>query len=570
MRLRPGAGAEEVLPKEFNVRTRYLEYGALSFLVQGGVCYFINFSDQEIYVAEAGRAPRRLTNEKTNRFADMSLDRKRGRLLACREVPGEPESRNSICAIDLETGRVSDLITGADFYNGARLRGDDLLWTSWNHPNMPWNGTELWVAHVDRLDQARKLVGDREHAIAQPRWGREGEIFFAGELDNFIRLYRLDKSGLRPVFSQEAEFVRPDWVPGSNQYAVLSDGTVCATYLEHGYARLIREGRGVLTSAFASVASIHAYRDEAVAVVGQTTRGSAIVRLTALGEVIELYSPKATEISAESISIAEEIQFPTPEGGVGYAWFYAPKSADFVGPQGEKPPAVVFAHGGPTAMSPAQFSKAKQFWTSRGYAVVDVNYGGSCGYGRAYRERLRNQWGIVDVNDCVAAVKLLASRGWIDEKRVAIRGGSAGGYTTLAALAFTSGIFTAGASYYGVSDLELLAKETHKLESRYLDQLVGPYPAEIQVYKERSPAFQVERLNCPIIFFQGDEDKVVPPNQSEIMHEALKRKGIPTEYQLYKKEGHGFRRSENIQHSLKAEHAFYARFFNFAVQPEDR
>lgn len=572
MRLKADGSAHEVLPSDFNVRTQYLEYSGLSFLVCDGTVYFTEYSDQQVYVAEPGQSPRQITNEKENRFADFCLDKKRRRLLAVREVLSMPESKNSICAIDLATGKVEDLVTGADFYKSVRVFDDQIFWISYNHPNMPWNGTELWLANINQLHMAKKIAGDSDHAVAQAQWSENGDIFFAAELNNFINLYRLQNGKIENVFPRNSEFIYPDWVPGSQQYA-LSKNTICATYIEQGRWKIIvgtqKENR-TLKNAYASVPAIHSYKDHFVALVDHADKPATIVAIYPNGEVKEIYSPKQTELSTDFISIAEEIQFPTDDGSVGYSWYYGPKNPNYSGPAYEKPPLLTFAHGGPTAMSTANFRKIIQFWTSRGYAVVDVNYGGSTGYGKKYRERLRGKWGLVDVNDCVCAVKQLAARNLIDPKRVAIRGGSAGGYTTLAALAFTKNIFSVGASYFGVSDLQLLAKETHKLESRYLDQLVGPYPEAIEVYKARAPLEHIDQFSCPIIFFQGDEDKVVPPNQSELMHASLKKKGIPTEYYLYEKEGHGFRRAETNQNALKAEHAFYARFFKFEIQPEDR
>ncbi len=574
MRLTIDGNVHEVLPAEFNVRTRYLEYGGASFLVHAGTAYFINFTDQQIYAAKLGQAPRKLTSETKNRFADLTFDQKRNRLIGLREKPGKAEPENTICAVDITDGSVSDLVTGADFYNCARLRGDQLLWISWNHPNMPWNGSELWTADLNDLAKPNKIAGDDTHAVSQAQWGEDGSIYFALENPEFAALYRYAGNRMTKVFSPEAEFVLPDWVPGTQQYALFNDGLVIAAYLKGGRWQMISghnpADAKIIGEPLPTVSTLRRAGDGAVAIIGRAKLNSTIVSISNDGAMKILYAPKMTEIAAEFISVAEQIEFPTENGGTGYAWFYRPVNALNKGPEGQKPPLVVMAHGGPSAMSFSSFRKDIQFWTSRGYAVADVNYGGSTGYGRTYRERLRGTWGLVDVSDCARTVEFLSKLNLIDPRRVAIRGGSAGGYTTLAALAFTKGIFAAGASYFGVSDLELLAKETHKFESRYLDQLVGPYPAAREIYQERAPLAHIDRFDCPIIFFQGDEDAVVPPNQSELMYKSLKAKGIPTEYHLYAKEGHGFRRAENNQHSLKAEHNFYARFFNFPVQTEDK
>lgn len=574
MCLKPDGNSKEILPNNFDVRTRYLEYSGLSYLVIDGVCYFVNFADQEIYATEEGKTPKRLTETKGNRFADLSLDKKRNRIIALREVSGQPESKNTICGIDLNTGQVNDLVYGADFYNCARINEDQLLWITWNHSNMPWNGTELWVNNLDHLNSPHKIAGDTEHAVAQARWGNNEEIYFAAELSNYMNLYKFKDGKIENVYSCDGDFTFPDWVPGAQQYAISKNGTICATYIKKGRWQIVLVDQNgtaqTLIQSFGSVSALHAYKDKFIALVGYSTKPATLVQIDSKGELEELYSPNRTKLSSDFISVAEEIQYPTEDGSLGYAWFYPPKSPNFKGLDNEKPPLIVCAHGGPTSMSMANFRKDFQFWTTRGYAVVDVNYGGSSGYGRNYRERLRENWGLVDVSDCVLTVRELAARGLIDPNRVAIRGSSAGGYTTLASLAFTKGVFTVGASYYGVSDLELLARETHKLESRYLHQLIGPYPLAIEAYKARAPLEHVERFNCPIVFFQGDEDRVVPPNQSELMHKAIKQKGIPTEYYLYNKEGHGFRRAETTQHALKSEHAFYARFFKFEIQEQDR
>jgi dipeptidyl aminopeptidase/acylaminoacyl peptidase len=576
MRRGPSGAVEAVVPADFNVRTRYLEYGGSSFLVSEGRVFFVNFADQQVYSCRAGEAPTRLTNDPSSRFADLVADKKRGRLIALREVPAKPESRNTICAIDLADGRVTDLIAGCDFYSSPRLNasGSRILWVSWNHPNMAWNGTELWQAELSEggsVGEPLKVAGDSSHGVCQPRWLGEEEIVFVAELGEWFNLYRFQNGKIANLYPLEAEFAYPDWTPGQKQYGI-AGRSICASFLSNGMARiLLLEGEEaqVLSSIFSSVSCVEPGRDGFYAVVTYPDRPPAIVRLSRQGECSELYSSYRLPLSPEEISEPEAIEFPV-DGGSGHAWFYAPKNPRFSGLQDEKPPLVVMCHGGPTAMSPGDFRKGVQFWTSRGYAVVDVNYGGSTGYGRSYRERLRGQWGKVDVSDCIAVVRYLAGRNQIDPKRVAIRGGSAGGYTTLAALTFTKGVISVGASYFGVSDLTLLAKETHKLESRYLDQLVGPYPEAKALYEERSPLAHVEQLSCPTIFFQGDEDRVVPPNQSQLMHESLRAKGIDSEYHLYPGEGHGFRRAETIQHSLKAEHGFYAKFFGFELCAKDR
>lgn len=568
---------EAAIPDDFNVRTNYLEYGGKGFLVRQGEIFFVHATDQQIYRCRFGERPMQLTKDSDSRYADLSLDEERGKLLALREIAGKPEPKNTICSIDLVSGEIKDLVVGKDFYNSPRLNknGSKLLWVSWNHPNMAWNGTELWAADFSPAGEVanpQKITGDSSHAVCQPQWMENDDILFVAELEEWSNLYRYSRGSIQNMYPLEAEFAYPDWVPGQQQYGA-SGETICAAFQSNGSSGLVmvKEGKAKrLACTFSSLSSLSPAKEGFFAVATFADKPAAIIHVDMQGEPSEIYSSYKLKLSAETISAAQAVSFPTEDGDNGHAWFYPPKNEKFVELPGEKPPLVVMCHGGPTGMSTGDFKKSIQFWTSRGYAVVDVNYGGSTGYGRKYRERLRGQWGKVDVSDCVAVVRQLGKEGAIDPKRVAIRGGSAGGYTTLAALSFTKGVISVGASYYGVSELELLAKETHKLESRYLDQLVGPYPEAIAVYKERSPLEHISQLNCPIIFFQGDEDKVVPPNQSQLMHESLKKKGIYSEYHLYAGEGHGFRKAETVQHSLKAEHGFYARAFGFKVCDGDR
>lgn len=574
----PGEDVREVLPTQFNVRTRYLEYGAKSFVVHRGTVYFVNYADQQVYACAANADPYSVTQDSNSRFADLVVDERRGRLLALRERLEKPESVNSICEIVIAGGSVRDLVGGRDFFNAPRLSpsGDQILWVSWNHPNMAWNGTELWIAPVDAegtIGAAQKIAGDANHGVCQPQWTSENEICFTGELEEWFNLYRYRAGRTINCFPKNAEFAYPDWTPGQKRYAA-GDGNILAAFVSKGESRLIwlrDDQQEVLPISFANISSIEASENGFYLVASFADQSAAILHWQPESrEFQEVYRSYTLAIAKEEIALPKAIDYPSTDGTTAHAWFYEPCNAKFTGLDGEKPPLIVMCHGGPTDMSTGEFKKSIQFWTNRGYAVVDVNYGGSAGYGRAYRERLRGTWGVVDVHDATSAVQYLAREGKIDPQRVAIRGGSAGGYTTLAALTFTQGIIAVGASYFGVSDPELLAQETHKLESRYLDQLIGPYPEAKAVYQERSPLAHVKNLNCPIIFFQGDEDKVVLPNQSELMFQSLKAKGIRTEYHLYSGEGHGFVRAETVQHSLKAEHGFYAKQFAYTVAAQDK
>ncbi len=555
----------EVLPKEISVRTKYLEYGGHCFCVHEGTCYFVNADDQNIYEYK-NNSLRQVTKKENTRFADLTFDSNFQSLIAVCEYQQAPESTNTVCKIDVNSGEVHDLVKGADFYNSPRLNNDgQLVWLEWNHPNMPWNGTEAFVAPIDNLNAKKKIAGSSQNAVSQIRWGQEGQLYFVAELGEYLNMYSYIYGELQKVINRPNEFAQPDWVPGIQQFAVHNSGFLCSTFFENGYSRIIlTKGNEsiLLKESFTHVSSVHAYSDNFVAMVGFSDLGSAIIEINRQGQVKVLHSEEPLTISADYISQPQQFNYPTEEGSTGFAWFYPPKNKDYKGPDNTKPPLIVMAHGGPTGMSKPTFRKDIQYWTSQGFAIVDVNYGGSTGYGKTYRERLSGNWGKVDVSDCVAAVQKLVEQGLVDKGKVAIRGGSAGGYTTLAALTFTEGVFAVGASYFGVSDVELLAKETHKFESRYMDQLIGPYPESQDEYDKRSPIKCVDQLNCPILFLQGDEDKIVPPNQSELMYKSLLKKGIQTEYKLYKGEGHGFRRSETRIDALVTEYNFYKKVLN--------
>jgi len=355
---------------------------------------------------------------------------------------------------------------------------------------------------------------------------------------------------------------------GSSTYDFIDAQTMLCTYSEQGMNFLARLdlASGKLENIrlpFTTLSQIRVGRGFAVLYAGSAVHPGSIIRLDLDTEKM-LILKKSADITVDRryLSVPQPVEFPTENGLTAHAFYYPPQNEDYGAPSTEKPPLLVLSHGGPTSAAGTVLNLGLQYWTSRGFAVVDVNYGGSTGYGRAYRQRLNGQWGIVDVQDCVNAAYYLASKGWVDVERLAIRGGSAGGYTTLCALTFHD-IFTAGASHFGVSDVEALAKETHKFESRYLDNLIGPYPEAVDLYRERSPIHFIDQIECPLILFQGLEDRVVPPNQAEMMYKALKEKGVPVAYLPFAGEQHGFRRAENIKRALDAEFFFYSRIFDF-------
>jgi dipeptidyl aminopeptidase/acylaminoacyl peptidase len=575
----------DVTPPPFDARTRVHEYGGGAFVVDHGTVHFSNYVDQRLYRQEAGGEPRPITPEADSsagsgqglRYADGVFDRGRRRLICVREDHrGSGEAVNTLVSLDPEGdpegGRV--LASGHDFYASPRLSpdGSRLAWLSWNHPNMPWDGAELWVGVLDvdgSLSRPERVAGGADESIFQPEWSPDGVLHFVSDRTGWWSLYRWRDGRAEPLCEMAAEFGQPQWVFGLSTYAFLSADRIVCTYTERGAWRLanLDTATGRLESIetpYTSFGGLRAALGQVVFTAGSPTESSAIVRLepsTGRREVLRRSSDVA--IDPDYLSAPRAIEFPTEHGLTAHALFYAPKNRDFRAPPGERPPLIVVSHGGPTGATSSTLDLTLQFWTSRGFAVVDVNYGGSTGYGRAYRERLDGQWGIVDVDDCVNAARYLAERGEVDPDRLAIRGGSAGGFTTLAALTFRD-VFKAGASYYGIGELEALARETHKFESRYLDRLIGPYPERRDLYRQRSPINFPDRLSSPLILFQGLEDKVVPPNQAEMMFRAVRAKGLPVAYVPFEGEQHGFRRAETIKRALDGELYFYSKIFGFA------
>ncbi|NJK39240.1 MAG: S9 family peptidase [Oscillatoriales cyanobacterium SM2_3_0] len=570
----------DITPAGFNVRTRVHEYGGGAYLVHHGTVYFSNFADQRIYrqvisgtSAPTAVPPEPLTPPGQFRYADAILDSHRQRLICVREDHSTPgEAVNTLVSIDLATGTVQVLVAGADFYASPSLSPDgmQLCWISWNHPEMPWDGTELFVAQVNSagfLTDITKIAGGLAESIFQPQWSPEGILYFVSDRTNWWNLYRYIAGQSEIVDEMTAEIGLPQWVFGMSTYGFTAEDEIFCTYTTSGQWYLARlnlkaKTRQTIATPYTSISSVQASRNGVLFLGSSPTEPSTVVKLTLTGDLTVLKRSSTLELEGGYLSIPQSIEFPTTKGKMAYGFFYPPTHPGYRADGIEKPPLIVKSHGGPTAATSSALNLKIQYWTSRGFAVLDVNYGGSTGYGREYRQRLQDHWGIVDVEDCANGARYLAQQGLVDENRLAIAGGSAGGYTTLCALTFTT-VFKAGASYYGVSDLEALARDTHKFESRYLDRLVGPYPACQDIYRARSPIYATEQLSCPVIFFQGLEDKVVPPNQAEKMVEALKSKGLDVEYIAYEGEQHGFRRAETIKRTLEEEYRFYARVFGF-------
>ncbi len=574
----PDGHAGDVTPPGFNVRTRVHEYGGGAYSVLDGTVYFSNFADQRVYRQRPGTTPEPLTPEDPLLYADFVVDPARRRLICVREdhgSGGEPE--NKLVSLDLAAGGNDPgktLASGHDFYASPRLSADgrQLAWLSWDHPNMPWDGTRLWLASYGddgALEQPILVAGGEDESIFQPCWGADGSLYFVSDRGGWWNLYRWQDGRITAHFSMEAEFGLPQWVFGMSTYALAADGSLICAYGQGGRWHLGRLDPDLtelnpIDTPFTSIQSVTGGPAGVAMVVAAPTLPDAVVLLDPVtGSHQVLRESSAVALEPAYLSIPRPIEFTTPQGFTAHALFYPPRNRDFQGPADERPPLIVRSHGGPTAAASTALSLAIQYWTSRGFAVVDVNYGGSTGYGRAYRERLNSQWGVVDVDDCVSAARYLADTGEVDPERLAIRGSSAGGYTTLAALTFRD-VFKAGASLYGISDLETLTADTHKFESRYLDRLIGPLPQARQTYRARSPIHFTEHLSAPIIFLQGLEDRVVPPDQAEKMVATLRQKGLPVAYLAFEGEQHGFRQAATIRRALEAELYFYGRIFGFS------
>ncbi len=569
-----GGQVEEMTPAPFNVRTRVHEYGGGAFHAAGGAVWFSNFADNRIYTVKDGGAPLPLTHEGLQRHADFV--RAGQRLISVREdhSAGSAQPVNTICAIDAD-GAETVLVSGSDFYAAPRVSPDgrQLAWLCWDHPRMPWQGTELWLADLldgGAIGEPRLVAGGPEEAICQPEWSPNNVLHFVSDRTGWWNLYRLQGDKVQTLCPRAAEFGTPHWSFGSAMYGFRSAEEIICTYIENGVSRLaqLSTGSGDMRPIANPYEEIRELRvcGGSVALLG----GAPTIALELAS--IDLDTGKR-DILARSIadlpdsgylSVPDSISYPTTGGRPAHAFHDPPTHADIAPEPGSKPPLMVISHGGPTGMASNTLKLATQFWTSRGFAVLDVNYGGSSGFGREYRDALKGQWGVIDVDDCVAGARYLAKMGAVDPERLVIRGGSAGGLTTLCALTFHD-VFKAGASYYGVSDLAGLDADSHKFESHYNEYLIAPKPESAALYLERSPINHADKLKRPMIFFQGLDDKVVPPPQSEVMVEALRKSGVPVAYMTLEGEGHGFRKADSIVRTLEAELYFYLRMFGLTA-----
>jgi dipeptidyl aminopeptidase/acylaminoacyl peptidase len=585
MRRPDGGDPELVTPEGFYVRTRVHEYGGGAWhLVSPDLVLFANFADQRLYRQRLGEEPVAITPQAASeaglRYADIRVTPDGATVVCVREVHGSGEAENQIVSLPIDgSSEPTVLASGRDFYSFPRISHDGgmLAWTCWDHPNMPWDGTELWMGSLADPEDAFPVAGGPGESIFQPEWDAEGGLYFASDRDGWWNLYRSGSEGVEQLIAEQADIGHPQWLFDGSTYALTENGSIVCVRCEDGEEKLFvldpgatgLRDLGLRFTAF-GWPSLSVHGNRVAFTASSVTSETAVVLFDLAGGATETVRTSSEEsIDPAYVSTPRAVEFPTSGGATAHGFYYPPANADFEGPEDELPPLIVQSHGGPTSHSTPALDREFSFWTSRGIGVVDVNYRGSSGYGRPYRDALRGAWGIVDTDDCIAAARFLAESGEVDGRRLAIRGGSAGGYATLCALVFHEE-FATGASYFGVADLETLASDTHKFESRYLDSLIGPYPERADLYRERSPINFVEQLRTPVILFQGLEDEVVPPSQSEAMVAALKANGVPHAYLAFAGEQHGFRRSETEIRCLEAELYFYGRILGFepAGDPE--
>jgi dipeptidyl aminopeptidase/acylaminoacyl peptidase len=577
----PFGSPTDVTPAGVNVRTKVHEYGGGAYCVHRGAVYFSNFADQRLYRQEIAAEPVAITpdTEGRHRYADGRVTADGSTILCVRErhEPGA-EVVNELVAVTIDGGDVRTIAAGHDFFAAPRISPDGarLAWLTWDHPRMPWDGTELWVGDLaadGSVAGASVVAGGPDESVLQPEWSPAGDLHFVSDRTGWWNLYRRRDGADEALCPREAEFGWPQWLFGTSMYAFLDDGRIVCEYSSRGvqHLALLDPASGELLDLDLPYTAINypflaAEGSHAAFVGGGPSIPAAVVTIDFTSRAVEvLRESEEIEVDPGYLSIPRTIEYPTEGGLTAFAHLYEPAHPEAAAAPDERPPLVVMSHGGPTSEHTQQLDLGIQYFTSRGFAVVDVNYGGSTGYGREYRRRLNGAWGVVDTMDCINAVRYLAAEGIVDAGRVAIRGGSAGGYTTLCALVFHDD-FAVGASYYGLADLEPFATGgTHKFESRYLDSLVGPYPEAADVYRARSPIHAADLLSCPVILLQGLEDEVVPPRQAEILVEALEAKGLPYAYLPFEGEQHGFRMAEHIRAAHEAELSFYAQVLGFEL-----
>jgi dienelactone hydrolase len=583
VRWSPGDGPADAVPATADVGTRVHEYGGGAFAVANGSVVYSERSDGSVWLIERSQRPRLVAHVADCRYAGFALDAVRGLVYAVREdhrdrPPSGPE--NALVALSLDAGadpRANDgrtIASGTDFVLAPQLSPDGtrLAWIAWNQPAMPWDAAHLCVADLTPLGalaNVRDIAGaSGGEAIVEARWAPDGTLLFTTDRTNWWNVYA--RIGERDVALAPAamEFGEPHWVFGHRMLAPLTGERALCAFIRDGVVRpgLIADG-SVRGLPYGPVDGTPLpYGSGAAFITAPPDAPSAICYAPTLdaSDATVLRSSAPSMLAVADVSIGEAGTVATADGEETHLVFYPPRSARFTGPPGDRPPLIVMSHGGPTSMHVPAYAPAIQWWTSRGFAVAHVNYRGSSGYGRAYRNRLNEAWGVVDVLDCISVARALAAAGRVDAERIAIRGGSASGMTALLAVA-TSDVFRAATSLYGVMELEALAAETHKFEARYVDGLVGPLPQTIGRYRERSPVNHVATIDVPVLLFQGLDDRAVPPSQSLAMYDALSARGVPAIYRTFEGEGHGFRKAETVQCVLEMELAFYRDVFGLTA-----
>ena len=602
-----GTQIQSILPRPLSAKSKVHEYGGGSYLVDGDTLYFVLADDQRVYrypiadtinipLAEIPRpsAPfepipltPELSDQQQYRFADLCIDHKHQRLIAvCEHHCGCREPKNFIASIDLQqSNSVRTLVSGNTFYSNPRLSPDGkyLSWLSWDHPDMPWDATQLWLAELlpnGQLAPPCLIAGQQQESIFQPQWSPNGVLYFVSDRDNWWNIYRYhpnQSAQIERITHLQAEFATPQWTFNMSTYGFLNEQLIIATYFERGIWKLaeidLQSSKfaviDIPTSATSIIYGLNAGANTAVFVGASECLLPAVFHLSksTAGEMkIKPIQSPPLGIDPSEISSPQLIEFDTTHGDTAFGYFYPPANAHYHCDE-SLPPLIVICHGGPTGSTDCALNLKIQYWTNRGFAVMDIDYRGSTGYGRVYRQKLYGNWGEYDIDDICAGAKFAVNQGWVNSNQLIVKGSSAGGYTVLAALTFRD-TFHAGVSLYGIGDLNSLVEETHKFEARYLDKLVGDFATEKEKYKQRSPIHFPQQLNCPILIFQGSQDKVVPPNQAIRMVTAVKSKGLPVAYVEYHDEAHGFRNAENISHMLKAEHFFYSKIFDFEISSE--
>lgn len=581
LKLTSHGDVSECTPSNFNTRTRVHEYGGGEYWVHDGIVFAVSFSDQRVYrIDDKESDPIAITPKpeiaNSLRYANGTVSSD-GLTIYCVQENhlDQKQILNQIVSFPSDGKHGPRVIfSGTDFVSSPKISPDGLTltWLSWDHPNMPWDGTQLHTAQIDTdgtVLNTKLIAGGSDESISQPTWSPDGILHFISDRSGWWNLYSYQNGEIIALYKLDADFAGPDWQFGFSSFDFMSDSSVVCAYHDRNNDVLVRLRRDssepeAIVNDYSSISYVSVLEDVIYFIGSSPVIPAEVVAISPSENTVStLRRSRETTIDISYISQAEFIEFDSIEGAKSFGLFYPPRHALNQGLPDERPPLLVMSHGGPTAATSSSYNLAIQYWTTRGIAVVDVNYRGSSGFGRAYRNALRNQWGVIDTADCIAAAKFLERRGDIDGSRMAIRGGSAGGYTTLCALTFHD-VFQAGASYYGVADAEVLATDTHKFESRYLDRLMGPYPAAREVYVSRSPIHYADQIRAAVIVFQGLEDQIVPPAQAELMVGGLVRNKLPHAYMTFQGEQHGFRQAANIIKTLESELSFYGQILGFS------